>query len=78
MKPEEQELAKCGSDLAAARERQDDALRALATAVMAAVEAGTSEVRAASLAGVNRLTIRRMLGKPRVAGSGTQQIVIEP
>jgi len=49
---------------AAARARERTAMDALADAVRESVAAGMSEVEAARTAGVQRMTVRRWLGKP--------------
>ena len=47
----------------AAKERERDASALLYEAIVQAVEGGMSEVEAARIAGVNRITVRRALGK---------------
>jgi DNA-binding GntR family transcriptional regulator len=46
-----------------ARERERALAVALYAAIVAAVESGMSEVQAAKVAGVDRMTVRRALGK---------------
>ena len=48
----------------AAKARERARAVELYAAIVQAVEGGMSEVQAAELAGVNRLTVRRALGKP--------------
>lgn len=63
MTPEEKALDKAGHDWKVSRRAErEDAERAI-KAIRKAVEAGTSEVRAAKIAGVDRMTVRRALGK---------------
>lgn len=59
----ERRLTRAGARAAKAQTRRDDAFADLAAAVRAAVASGVSEVRAAQLAGVNRGTVRKWLGK---------------
>lgn len=58
------ELAKASKRWHAAKDRERVAAAKLYEAIAQAVEDGMSEVQAAELAGVNRLTVRRALGKP--------------
>lgn len=57
------ELAKAGKQWHAAKERERDAAAKLYAAIVQAIEGGMTEVQAAELAGVNRMTVRRALGK---------------
>jgi hypothetical protein len=67
--PFERDLARDGRRLARARAAEEQARDNLAATVQEAVSAGVSEVRAAELAGVDRMTIRAWLGKsPRARG----------
>ena len=52
-----------GRRFARARAQRETAREALAEAVRAAVAGGMTEVEAARRAGVDRLTVRRWLGK---------------
>jgi hypothetical protein len=56
-------LVDAGRNLAAARQRQEEAYRAVLTAVVAACDAGVYEHEAARLAGIDRMTVRRARGK---------------
>lgn len=58
------ELTKAGKRWHAAKSRERTLAAELYAAIVQAVEGGMSEVQAAELAGVNRLTVRRALGKP--------------
>ena len=63
MTPEEKKLDRAGHHWAVSRaSERADAERCYA-AIRRAIEAGTSEVRAAKIAGVDRMTVRRALGK---------------
>lgn len=59
-----EELARASKQWHAAKAREREAAAKLYDAIAQAVEDGMSEVQAAELAGVNRLTVRRALGKP--------------
>jgi hypothetical protein len=56
-------LIAAGRDFDRAQQDLDDASTALYAAIVDAVAAGTSEVEAAKLGGVDRMTVRRALGK---------------
>lgn len=56
-------LVKSGKAWAKAQEREREAAAECYAAIAEAVEAGMTEVLAAELAGVNRLTVRRAVGK---------------
>lgn len=56
-------LSKAGKAFAAARDRERLAAAALHEAIRAAVAQGMSESEAARVAGVDRMTVRRALGK---------------
>ena len=58
-----EDVAKAGKQWHAAKARERDAAAKLYAAIVQAVEDGLSEVQAAELAGVNRMTVRRALGK---------------
>lgn len=58
-----EDVAKAGKQWHAAKERERDAAAKLYAAIAQAVEGGMTEVQAAELAGVNRMTVRRALGK---------------
>lgn len=57
------ELGKIGSRWHKARERERALAVELYAAIVAAVDSGMSEVQAAKVAGVDRMTVRRALGK---------------
>ena len=57
------ELAKTGKKWHAARDRERALAAELYAAIVQAVEGGMSEVQAAKVAGVDRMTVRRALGK---------------
>ena len=57
------EVEKVGRQLAQANARRDKAMAALTAVVRSAAEQGTAETELARQAGVDRMTIRRMLGK---------------
>ena len=57
------ELAKVGDRWHKARERERGLAAELYCAIVAAVASGMSEVQAAKVAGVDRMTVRRALGK---------------
>ena len=59
-----QDLVKAGKQWHAAKARERDAAARLYAAIVQAIDGGMTEVDAAELAGVNRLTVRRALGKP--------------
>lgn len=56
-------LAKAGKKWHAARDRERALVVELYAAIVLAVESGMSEVQAAEVAGVDRMTVRRALGK---------------
>lgn len=58
-----EDVAKAGKQWHAAKARERDAAAKLYAAIAQAIEAGMTEVQAAQLAGVNRMTVRRALGK---------------
>lgn len=58
-----EDVAKAGKQWHAAKARERDAAAKLYAAIVQAVEDGLTEVQAADLAGVNRMTVRRALGK---------------
>ena len=58
-----EDVAKAGKQWHAAKAREWDAAAKLYAAIVQAVEDGLTEVQAAELAGVNRMTVRRALGK---------------
>ena len=58
-----EDVAKAGKQWHAAKARERDAAAKLYAAIVQAVEGGMTEVQAAELAGVNRMTVRRALGK---------------
>ncbi len=58
-----EDVAKAGKQWHAAKARERDAAAKLYAAIVQAVEDGMTEVQAADLAGVNRMTVRRALGK---------------
>ena len=58
-----EELAKAGKRWHAARDRERALAVELYAAIVQAVEGGMSEVQAAKVAGVDRMTVRRALGK---------------
>jgi transposase len=60
---EREHLLRAARALAAVRELQEQATEQARAAVRAAVAAGVSEVEAARLVGVDRMTVRRWLGK---------------
>lgn len=55
--------AKAARDLRQARERLERAIQAAQATAVAMHEDGTPETKIAELLGVNRLTVRRWLGK---------------
>jgi hypothetical protein len=57
------ELGKVADRWHKARERERDLAAELYAAIVAAVDSGMSEVQAAKVAGVDRMTVRRALGK---------------
>jgi DNA invertase Pin-like site-specific DNA recombinase len=57
------DLAKIGSRWNEARQRERALAAQLYAAIVEAVESGMSEVQAAKVAGVDRMTVRRALGK---------------
>jgi DNA-binding GntR family transcriptional regulator len=57
------DLAKAGKRWHAAKVRERDAAGELYAAIQEAVGEGMSEVQAAKVAGVDRMTVRRALGK---------------
>jgi hypothetical protein len=59
------ELIRAARALQTARTRLDDAVANATAAARAAAAAGTSEVVIAATLGVDRLTVRKWLGKPR-------------
>ena len=59
----DQAVTAAGAALAAARQGQAEATENLRVAVVAACTDGMPEQRAARLAGVNRMTIRKWMGK---------------
>jgi len=58
-----QALRRAGKAWTKAKEREREAAQACYAAIVKAVEGGMTEVRAAELAGVDRMTVRRALGK---------------
>ena len=56
-------LERASADLRAARDCLDIAITRASDAAVEAVESGMSEVRVAAALGVNRLTVRKWLGK---------------
>lgn len=58
-----EDVAKAGKQWHAAKARERDAAAKLYAAIVQAVEDGMTEVQAAELAGVNRMTVRRAMGK---------------
>ena len=56
-------LAKIGKRWHAAKDQERALAVELYAAIVQAVEAGMSEVQAAKVAGVDRMTVRRALGK---------------
>ena len=58
-----EELAKAGKKWHGAKERERALAAELYAAIVKAVEGGMSEVQAAKVAGVDRMTVRRALGK---------------
>ena len=58
-----EDVAKAGKQWHAAKARERDAAAKLYAVIVQAVEDGLTEVQAAELAGVNRMTVRRALGK---------------
>jgi DNA invertase Pin-like site-specific DNA recombinase len=58
-----EELKKIGNKWHKAREKERALVIELYAAIVAAVNAGMTEVEAAKVAGVDRMTIRRALGK---------------
>ena len=57
------DLARIGKQFKAATERRKAISAELHAAIRAAVAEGMSEVEAAKVAGVDRMTVRRALGK---------------
>ena len=57
------DLAKAGKRWHAARDRERVLAAELYAAIAVAVEGGMTEVQAAKIAGVDRMTVRRALGK---------------
>jgi DNA-binding GntR family transcriptional regulator len=57
------ELGKVADKWHKARERERTLAVEVYAAIVAAVDSGLSEVEAAEIAGVNRMTVRRALGK---------------
>jgi hypothetical protein len=57
------DLTKAGKAWHAAKEREREKMTALYAAIVAYCEDGGSEMKAAQLAGVDRMTVRRALGK---------------
>ena len=57
------QLGKIADKWHKARERERALAAELYAAIVAAVESGMSEVQAAKVAGVDRMTVRRALGK---------------
>lgn len=60
-----EELTRAGRNLRSARSRLAEAYGDAQAAALTAAADGLSEVRIARVLGVNRLTIRKWLGKPR-------------
>ena len=60
-------LASVGATLAASRHREEAAKRDAAQLAARAIAAGISERDAAKLLGVNRMSLRKWLGKQRVS-----------
>lgn len=60
------ELRRVNKKLAAARAALKAALKAAEEAAVAAIKAGGTEVAVAEALGVNRLTVRKWMGKPNV------------
>ena len=58
-----EDLGKIAGKWHKARERERALAVELYAAIVAAVESGMSEVQAAKVAGVDRMTVRRALGK---------------
>lgn len=58
------QLRTAGAHLAAARSAQRHIMARLRELLPAATAAGVSEAKAARAAGVDRMTVRRLLGKP--------------
>lgn len=58
-----EKVTKAGKKWHAAKQRERDAASELYAAIQEAVGAGMTEVQAAELAGVDRMTVRRALGK---------------
>ena len=58
-----EELAKAGKKWHAAKDRERAMAVELYAAIVQAVKDGMSEVQAAKVAGVDRMTVRRALGK---------------
>ena len=58
-----QDIAKAGRKWHAAKQRERNAAQELYAAIVEAVAGGMSEVQAAKVAGVDRMTVRRALGK---------------
>ena len=50
-----------------AKKSERDRMTELDAAIMEASESGVSEMQIVSITGINRLTVRRALGKPRKA-----------
>jgi len=59
-------LAHAGKRYKFAKGKEREAMAYLYLAIQSAVDGGMSEVEAAKAAGVDRGTVRRALGKPRV------------
>lgn len=57
------DLAKAGKRWQAAKDRERALAAELYAAIVEAVDGGMSEVQAAKVAGVDRMTVRRALGK---------------
>ena len=57
------DLQKAGKEWQAAKKRERALAAKLYAAIVEAVESGMSEVQAAKVAGVDRMTVRRALGK---------------
>lgn len=67
------ELRRVNKKLAAARAAQATALKAAEEAAVAAIKAGGTEVAVAQALGVNRLTVRKWIGKPNVKKSESEE-----
>jgi hypothetical protein len=57
------QIRKAGRALVLANKRREDVMIRLTACVQAAAELGVPETQLAELAGVDRMTVRRMLGK---------------